>query len=273
MQGHHLVRVAFLCGLLTQPVMAQAPSGLAGAALANPEFRWERRDTAGFRVYFLAGSYPAQHQDSLIARLEPAARNAERFINAAPLEQPIDLFFVESREQMTRLVGGRATGFAQPSARAVFLMTNPSWRAFERHEIMHVVVGQAWGRNAPNMDWLVEGLAQAADGRCGRFSNAEVVQALAARRGWIPLPAVLTQFRAQPDLRAYLQAAAFVEYLLPRVGPTALKEIWTKGVSPDTILSNRSLATHEAEWRATLDSRRLPNKAELDAIEAEGCGI
>lgn len=262
-----------LACLVAQTTVAQPPSGLAAAALANAEFTWLRRDATGFRVYFLVDSYPSRHQDSLIARLDPAVRHAERLINAAPLEQPIDLFFVESREQMTRLIGGRATGFAQPSARAVFLMTNPFWRAFERHEIMHVVAGHAWGRNAPNMDWLVEGLAQAADGRCGKYSNTEVIQALAARRGWIPLPAVLTQFRAQSDLRAYLQAAAFVEYLLPKVGPAALRDIWINGVTPDTILSNRSLAAHEAEWRRTLDSRRLPSEAELDAIEAEGCGV
>ena len=88
-----------------------------------------------------------------------------------------------------------------------------------------------------------------------------------------PPPCFLTQFRAQPDQRVYLQAAALVEYLIPDVGSAALREIWPTASRPDAILGNRSLAAHEAEWRRTLDSRHLPSNQELEAIEAEGCGI
>ncbi|MFL5534751.1 MAG: hypothetical protein ACJ8AP_03520 [Gemmatimonadales bacterium] len=109
---------------------------------------------------------------------------------------------------MRALTGVGATGFAQPSARAVFLVTNPEWRAFERHEIMHVVAGQTWGSTGPDSDWLQEGLAQAADGACAGYSNSEVALALAQRHGWIPLSSVIGAFRQQPDVRAYLQAAA-----------------------------------------------------------------
>ena len=86
---------------------------------------------------------------------------------------------------------------------------------------MHVIAGQAWGQAGPNTDWLVEGVAQAADGRCGSYSNADVLIGLATRRGWIPFSSVLTNFQALPDLRAYLHAAGFVDYLL-RLGPPCL---------------------------------------------------
>jgi len=186
------IAVAMLLITIAPSGHAQAPTGLAAAALANPAFTWLHRTTPGFRVSFLADSYPARHQDSLLARLSSAAQHAEALLQVKPLTEPIDLFFIETREQMTQLMGGRATGFAQPSARTVLLVTNQTWRAFERHEIMHVIAGQAWGRPGPNTDWLVEGLAQAADGRCGAYSNAGILLALATRRGWIPFPAVLT---------------------------------------------------------------------------------
>jgi hypothetical protein len=270
----HLTPAAtiYLILAFAKPVQAQAPAGLAAAALAHPAFSWLSRSAPGFRVYFLADSYPAQHQDSLLARLPPAARHARQLLGVEPLTDPIDLFFVESRAQMTALVGGRATGFAQPSARAVFLMTHPTWRAFERHEIMHVIAGQAWGRPGTNTDWLQEGLAQAADGRCGAYSNAGVLLALTTLRGWIPFADVVTNFRAQPDLRAYLQAAVFVDHLLGRLGQVPLKRMWQRGATVDMKVDGRNLSAIETEWRIGLREPIQPGPEELSVIESKGCG-
>ncbi len=251
---------------------AQAPAGLAASALGDTAFTWLHRSVPGFRVYFAAGSYPAAHQDSLLARLPGALSHALTLTEAPPLPGPIDLFFIESRAQMTSLIGGRATGFAQPSARAVFLVTNPDWRAFERHEVMHVVAQHAWGRPAPGNDWLVEGLAQAADGTCARHSNADILLALAARHGWIPLDTMLARFREQPDLRAYLQAAALADHILERYGTAAVKQLWQQGSRPDSLLGGETLADIERRWREDLRPRRRPDPATLARVESEGCG-
>ena len=251
---------------------AQAPSGLAASALANPSFKWIRREAPGFRVYFLADSYPAQHQDSLLARLQPALAHARELIDAPMPAGPIDLFFIESRPQMAALAGFGATGFADPANRTVLLVTNPQWRAFERHEIMHVVAGQAWGPSGANTDWLQEGLAQAADGRCAGYSNADVALALAHRRGWIPFQLVLERFREQPDLRAYLQAAAFTDYLLRQYGPEPLKRLWKKGARADSIVDGLPLAAIERNWRKGLTPRSWLDPGLLTRVEVKGCG-
>lgn len=254
------------------PGQEPAPQGLAAAALANQDFTWIHREIPGFRVHFLADSYPARHQDSLSARLPAALAHAHRLLDLTATPGPIDLFFVETRPQMEALVGGRATGFAQPSARAVFLMTNPEWRAFERHEIMHVVSGQHWGRALPGNDWLQEGLAQFADGFCGDYTNSDIALALAGRHGWIPFADVLTRFRQQGDLRAYLQAASFVKHLHDRYGAAALKRLWLEGVTPETRIAGVLLNEIESRWRRELKPIRIPTSAETDRIEAVGCG-
>jgi hypothetical protein len=261
--------LAFVPELFAQ---AQKPAGLAAAALANPSFTWIRRDAPGFRVYFLAGSYAAAHQDSLLARLPPALGHARSIITAPALDGPIDLFFIESRAHMSVLIGGSATGFAQPSTRTVLLVTNPEWRAFERHEIMHVVAGQTWGPPAADTAWLQEGLAQAADGACAGYSNTDVMLALTQRHGWIPLDVVLTKFREQPDVRAYLQAAAFVDYLLGQYGPRPLERLWRRGARPDSLVSGDTLATHERRWKGHLTPRQDVEPSALAAIESKGCG-
>lgn len=255
-----------------RPLEAQAPAGLAASALADSSFTWVRRSIPGFRVYFLADSYPAAHQDSLLGRLPRALSHAHALIKAPELQAPIDLFFIESRAQMTALIGGRATGFAEPSTRTVLLVTNPDWRAFERHEIMHVIAQQAWGPPAPGNDWLNEGLAQAADGMCAGYSNADVALDLAARYGWIALDTLMTRFRAQPDLRAYLQAAAFVDYLLERYGAAAVQKLWQLGSRRESRIRGETLAAIERRWRQGLRPRRQVAAHTVAAVASKGCG-
>jgi hypothetical protein len=251
---------------------AQAPAGLAQAALADPSFTWIRRQAPGFRVYFLADSYPAAHQDSLLGRLPSALAQARNLIDAPPLTGPVDLFFIESRQQMAALVGFGATGFAEPATRSVFLVTNPEWRAFERHEIMHVVAGQAWGPNGVNSAWLQEGLAQTADGRCAGYTNADVVLGLVGRHGWIPFSSVLLKFREQPDVRAYLQAAALTDHLLRHYGPETLQLLWQQGSHLDSAIAGRSLFAIERDWRKRLRAVRRVDDSTLDRVETKGCG-
>lgn len=173
---------------------------------------------------------------------------------------------------MAALVGARATGFAHTAAQGVFLVTNPTWRAFERHEVMHVVAVQAWGRAAANTDWLQEGLAQAADGRCGAYDNATVLRGLVQRGGWIPWADVVLRFREQRDLRAYLHAAAFVGHLLSAFGPEVVRSLWTGGVILESSVGGVPLAKIERQFRARIAALAPPPASAMRVIEQKGCG-
>lgn len=267
--------VAILLGLIgsSARLSAQPPQGLAASALADTSFRWVRDSVPGIRAYFLRGTYPFTHRDSLLARLPRVLAEAQSLLGAPPLPGPLDVFYVESREQMRSLVGAAVTGFAHTAARAVFVVTNPDWRVFDRHEVMHIVAAQAWtpigGRNA----WLQEGLAQAADGRCGGYTNTAVAMALAARDGWIDLGTLIGRFREQSDLRAYLQAASFVSYLLREVGPEGVRSLWLAEVTPATELGGATLLEWERRWRSSLGTTEAVPPATLARIDRDGCGI
>ena len=252
---------------------AQSPQGLAATALADLRFAWRMDSTPGLRAYFLPGSYAMQRRDSLVRRANEALTHATNLLKAPAMRGPIDVFFIDSREQMRQLTGAAATGFAHSAARAVFIVTNPEWRAFERHEIMHVVAVNAWGAIGQGNAWLQEGLAQAADGRCAEFSNSDVAIALTRRHGWIDLPTMLHRFREQPDLRAYLQAASLVDYLLRHAGPEAIGRLWTAAADTGSVVGGRSLSAWEAEWRRSLPATVSVPADRLAAIEAVGCGI
>ena len=258
---------------LPQPARAQPPGGLAARALADSAFKWVADSMPGIRVYFLRNTDAWRMRDSLKARLPMALGHARALIDAPPLAGPVDVFFIQDRAQMRALVGASATGFAHMQARAVFVVTNTGWRAFDRHEIMHVVAAGAWGHIGPRNAWLQEGLAQAADGQCAGFTNAQVAVSLARRHGWIPLDTLIGRFREQSDLRAYLQSAAFVEFLLVTVGPSAVRDLWTGDPKPGTPVRGVALANWESAWRKTAELLPSVPAAALKPIETDGCGV
>ena len=269
-----LAAVAFPIALsFPLPASAQAPAGLAARALADTAFNWVADSMPGIRVYFLRDTDAYRVRDSLKARLPMALGHARAFIDAPPLAGPVDVFFIQDRTQMRALVGASATGFAHMQARAVFVVTNKEWRAFDRHEIMHVVAASAWGHIGPRNAWLQEGLAQAADGQCAGFTNAQVAVSLARKHGWIPLDVLIDRFREQSDLRAYLQAAAFVEFLLATVGPPAVRELWTGAPTPATRVRGVALAAWETAWRKGVELLPSVPAGALDPIETTGCGV
>jgi hypothetical protein len=270
----HRIAVLSVAALVWPAISAaQQPTGLARSALDDSSFTWIARQGPGLRVYFLEGSYAAAHQDSLIARVAAARAHDLAILGAARYDSTLHVFFVEQRPQMERLVGMRATGFAERATGSIFLMTNPDWRAFERHEIMHVLAAQRWGLPAEPSAWIQEGFAQFADGACGGYPIDPVVVGLAADRGYVPLDTLTTRFRQLNDLTAYLQAASFVGYVYRAYGRDAVRAIWQRGLGPAAKALGRTPEELYDHWKHTLPQEGThPTTAELAAIRSKGCG-
>jgi hypothetical protein len=225
------------------------------------------------RVHFLAGSYAAGHQDSLVTRVKRAKEADLRLLGLASYPRTLDVFFVDSRTQMDTLVGAPVTGFAQMDSAAVFLVTNPGWRAFERHEIMHVLAVAAWGRPTPPGAWIQEGLAQFADGWCGGSRVDAVVAGLVREGGEIPFDNVFRRFRQLDDLTAYLEAASLVGFVTRRWGMSTVERIWQEGSARLPTIVGQSVDSLQTEWRNSLPpDRQIPPPARLAEIRKKGCG-
>ncbi|HEX6790026.1 MAG TPA: hypothetical protein VF247_01835 [Candidatus Krumholzibacteria bacterium] len=252
-------------------IAAQPPQGLARSALDNSQFEWIRRDTEHLRIYFPAGSYPAAHQQDLVARAEAARRDNLALLGEEAFEPVIDVFFIESRAQMQALVGVPVTGFAERDARAVFLVTNPDWRAFERHEIMHVLAHHAWG--PASGAWVEEGLAQFADGRCGEYTVDDIVHALAEQRGYVPMDTLVARFRQLDDLTAYLEAASMVGFLYETHGRAAAQAVWQRGADAIPGLTGETPPAFAESWWRWVKAKAKPVPADrLEIIRDKGCG-
>jgi hypothetical protein len=231
------------------------------------------RGAPGFRLHFLAGSYPARHQDSLVARVVAGKAADLSLLHGRSYDRTIDVFFIESRAQMDTLVGAPVTGFAQMDSAAVFLVTSPEWRAFERHELMHVLATAAWGRPASPGDWIQEGLAQLADGKCGGYGVDEVAAGLTDAGAVVPLDTLFARFRELNDLTAYLEATSLVGYLDRTYGVGAVESVWRRGAGALPSILGIPVGRLEAQWRSSLPPPgRFPPADRLAVIRKRGCG-
>lgn len=249
-----------------------APAGLAAAALRHSDFRWMRHNTPTLRFYYQADSFAAARIDSLAAAAEAARRLDLAYLGAREFGLPIDVFYLDSRAQMQALVGQPVTGFADRSARAVFLVVNRSWRAFDRHELMHVLSAHLWGPPADSADWLVEGLATFADGRCGGYPLDTLLAERARTGDLVPFDMVVARFRQLDDLTAYLQAGSMVGHLYRSHGRDAVRDLWENGVARAPEVLGRPVAKLEREWRAALAATPGLPPAVLERVWSYGCG-
>ena len=263
--------LAFLILSAPSALAAQEPQGLARSALDHASFVWVKQDAPHLRVYFVDGSYAAARRDELVKRAEAARRDDLKLLGAKAFELVIDVFFIESRAQMDSLTGSPVTGLADRDAGAVFLVTNPDWRAFEKHEIMHVLAHHLWG--PASGAWVEEGLAQFADGRCGEYTIHDVAHALAHESGYIPIDTLVEQFRKLDDLTAYLQAASMVGYLYETRGREAVRAVWRDGVDAlPKVTGQTPSAFAESWWKWVRDrAKPVPNDKRL-AVSEKGCG-
>jgi hypothetical protein len=160
-------------------------------------------------------------------------------------------------------------------------VANAGWRPFERHETMHAVSLGLWGEpGRPASDaawrrggWLREGLAAAAEDRCGPWRGRAVAAAMQASGEGLALAELVEHFYERDDLAAYLQAGALVEYLLETRGVARFRRLWRAGGDALPRVYGEPLDALEAEWRAWLAA--VPGASrppDLAALRREGCG-
>lgn len=259
----------------------EAPTGLARAALDNPVFRWDSTATPTLTLYYQPGSYAADRVPVLRGRAEEARERTLAMLGETEFPHRLRLFYVSSREEMAALTGRESTGSADVDSYTVALVANESWTPFERHEVMHAVSLLLWGQPGDPATqqewlrggWLREGIATAAEDRCGSAPNRSVAAAMKAEGRLIPLESLTTTaFYQQDDIAAYLQAGSLVEYLIQTYGIAPFRRLWQEGAGVAAIYG-KPTSDLEAEWQAWLGGTPAAVSAEeLSALRERGCG-
>ena len=198
--------IAFFVFLLGCSALSPSPDDISEVQriLADTRYEWLSIESPNTRIHSPAGSFAGSRQDLLPARAEEARRVVLNRLNEPGYSETIDLFYVDSRTDMERLVGLPVTGFAYCDEQAVVLVFNSTWRPFERHELTHVVTLGTWP--APAGPAVVEGLATYVDGFCGGYENGRVARTMLDTETLLPFGSLTGDYRQQDDMVAHANA-------------------------------------------------------------------
>lgn len=140
------------------------PLPFADSLLAHPGNKWRTQPFAHGHLHFTAGSYAEKTAMALAARIDSARAHVLKLTQIED-EKPIDLFFVDSRDEMRNVVGAPVGGFTKSGERTAVFVYSANYAPFLAHELTHLYTHVHWG--APiNGNWISEGLATLAQGPC-----------------------------------------------------------------------------------------------------------
>ncbi|HOP06675.1 MAG TPA: hypothetical protein PLF13_05210 [candidate division Zixibacteria bacterium] len=251
------------------------PIRLAAYTLEQPDFNWQTRTTAHYRIHYLPGSTAERQLDSLSAYNEEIITRHLALLNETAFDRIIDLFYFDSREQIESIVSKPFRALADAASMTVLAVRNDSDRARDAHEIMHVVSFDLWGgwdrRN--DLAWLSEGLATRADDPCNGYNQTELAAHILFKTNSAPsLDSLALSFREYPEMIGYMLAASFVDYVIDRHGIDKLHRLWQVGYAGLEDTLGLSIADIERDWITYVRERYPdPDVPDWPDLEKNGC--
>ncbi len=275
--GAGSVRLAFLALVVMPACRGPAHTEMSERArgfLEDSGYGFRTIQSRSARIHYLENAHAGRDPSVLVDRVEGSVGDVLRELHISEFRPTLDVFYVSSRDEMERLTGFPVTGMSYSEDYTVALVFNETWRAFEDHEIAHVVSQTVWGEPGPPKAPTLEGLAVYVDGECGGYPIGRVVRTMYDRRLLLDLDRLLGSFRVEDDLVAYLQAGSLFGFIEASGGIDAVREVWEAGLAATPRVLGLKRAEFEGRWLSALeaDSDPVPDEA-WRAIRAEGCGI
>jgi hypothetical protein len=236
-------------------------------------YEWLSVNTAHCRIYFEKDTFAAKLIREIEAECEKGINRSLEFLGEQSYSVGLRVFVVATRDELIPVAGARYKAFALMGQDAVVMAHNPDVRMYAVHEIFHIVSGRTWGDPVP---WLREGAAVYVDGECLEYEQPfhSAAAYLKDRDNLFEMQALTTDFyaaMAESDLRAYLQAGSFVQYLYENYGRDAVKRYWRSQAVETTEAFGKSLEELEEEWLQFLGGVDF-STIDWDELEERGCG-
>ncbi len=264
--------ITLLVGL-TSVLMAQPSDDLVGKALEDTTFNWQSIENDDVRIYYQTGSFAEKHRAMLLRSATEMINEVLNYLDESEYEGPLNMFYLNSRKEMKQIVGQPVTGFAHWSANAIFVVFNPEWRSFEKHEFTHIITMGAWGAPDDTSRWMVEGIAVACDGWCREYTVDQIAYYYLSKGELPSLENLFQNFRSLGEIRGGFYAASVIGFIHNTYGAAALRNIWINGTESLAEELEIDVNQLEAAWKARLNStvdKSVP--VDITTITKLGCG-
>jgi hypothetical protein len=208
----------------------------------------------------------------LLRSVEKSVDEVLQTLNEPASGRSLNVFYVESREEMNQMIGRPVTGFAAWGANAIFLVVNPEWRSFEKHEFAHIVTMGRWGYPAESSRWMIEGIAVFCDEFCRQYTVDDVAFQLLTENQLPPLNELFENYSALGEIKAGFYAGSFIGFVSEKYGVETVRKLWQSGSEKIGDLLDAELEHIEKMWKDQLTKRAGNIEVDLKTVSKLGCG-
>jgi len=215
--------------------------------LENKNFQWIADSSSNeLTIYYPAESWASKNPEKVKERLLYHYQGVKSFLHIETYRARINVFIVDSRAQMKKLVGHETNGSAFHDANTLTGIASEKMNSlYSNHELFHIMAMNIWG--VPGT-WINEGMAVYSDNAWHGHDLYQLTKYLVDHNRYVPLEKLITDFRKADDRLSYPLAGSFVKYLDETYGRQTVEEIW-KGKRKDiTRLTGKSLKELEQDW-------------------------
>jgi len=270
-----LVLFSFYLIILSSPISANEPVGLAAYTLEQAGLEWITHSTDHYRLHYLSGSTAEREIKSLAEKVEKILASHLALLGEKQYDKIIDIFYFNSRDQIKQIVSKPFRALADAESMTVLTIHNDDEIGRDAHEIMHVVSFDLWGRWADRSElaWLCEGLATYSDEPCNGYPMPVLgAYILQKTNEAVPLDSLATNFRTYPEMIGYPSMAGFVEFVLDKYGLDSFRQLWNEGLPGIERIFGRDIAELEREWHQyVFDHYPNPEIPDWPDLKEHGC--
>jgi hypothetical protein len=243
--------------------------GLAQRLLSQRGPPWKTHTITYGHVHFREHSHAARTRAAMARSVDSARTTALSFLELQDTF-PIEVFLVDSRQEMQQLVGRPIGGMVQSGERSAILVASATYHPFLVHELTHLYSHDHWG-SPRNGRWISEGLAALSFGDCQGHSIDDLVKGFHDDGRLVSWSKLVDDFDTLDEISANVQAASVIAFLRERGGMAAVRELWmSEGWGTAERTFAMPAAEIEARWRSKVAAH--PSAARLDVAQLRDRG-
>jgi hypothetical protein len=211
-------------------------------------FSWKSASSKNFIYYFEAESPAERDIDKIISTMERGRSKAEALLKGSR-QLKIELFLVDSRERMKKLIGNETNAWANGTVQGS--VYNDKIKAIGAHETLHCLALALWGKTEAL--WINEGLAVYSDDQWNGLDLHSVARWLFDQKKLLSIGALVDARNwKNQDMVTYPQSGSLVKFICENYGIEAVREFWQKGTDQGLRHIGRSLSELEKDWQLEL---------------------
>jgi len=254
-------------------LMVQTNDNFVQKALDDSTFTWLSSSSNGIRIFYQKKSFAEKHRMMLLRSVQTTVDEVLELLDEPAYKPLLNVFYLESRDEMKRIVGRPYSGFSNWEASGIFLVLNPEWRSFEKHEFTHVITMGVWGSPDVTSNWMIEGIAVYSDGLCREYTVDEIAFHLLSKGQLPSLKELFNDYAKLGEIRAGFSAASFIGFIRNTYGMSKVRSLWFNGVRNMNEVLGDELDKIQNLWKLYLKRNAIKDvPVDMDTINKLGCG-